>query len=663
MSPTGSTTTGSTTHAGATFTFENLSYSVDVRGGRASPSTSSTNDTLRNASSSKTPTTTKEILRSVTGAANAGEVLALMGPTGSGKTSLLNALAGRTPVGGRLRGEILVDGEPRTESFMRERVAYVMQEELLFPWLTVEETLTLHCRLRRAKLTEGEVREHVDEIIGELGLRKVTSSMVGAPGGVPRGVSGGERKRVNIGVEMVSDPEALFLDEPTSGLDSFQAQRCMDALKQLAKNGRTIVCTIHQPRSSIYAMFAKLLLISEGRLLYIGEARDAVEYFSSMRFDCPNHTNPADFFMDITSLDARNPEREKASQERIELFAAEAAARQLGEKAVESAKEQLRLAAMAASERNESVEMRDTTHASWMKQFSLLMKRASMNQRRNFIGVGVTVAIELVYALIVSALFRNVGTDQKGVQDRIGCLFFVVLNVAYTAALPAINVFAGEKGIVIRERASGAYSWSSYYVSKYVAELPKLLPRLVFCTLVYWIVGLRNTVYHFWVFVAIIIAEAMSLTALGLLMASAMPVGAALALGPACITIFTLFGGIYLNIDSIPAGARWIRFIDPIYYAYSALVANEFGGDNLVFTCESTTTRCLESGRAVLELYAFQNVKIGIQIMAQLLLQSGIHVLAFRALCRTSQQYMPLILEKNVETSEGAKKVKEVHSV
>lgn len=637
-----------TPHAGATFTFEKLSYSVDVRGGRASTSS----------------TTTKDILRDVSGAANAGEVLALMGPTGSGKTSLLNALAGRTPVGGRLRGEILVDGETRTENFMRERVAYVMQEELLFPFLTVEETLTLHCRLRRAKLTEGEVRERVDEIIGELGLRKVRSSVVGAPGGVPRGVSGGERKRVNIGVEMVSDPCALFLDEPTSGLDSFQAQRCMDALKQLAKNGRTIVCTIHQPRSSIYAMFAKLLLISEGRLLYIGEARDAVEYFSSMRFDCPNLTNPADFFMDITSLDSRNAEREKASQERIELFAAEAAARRLGDKAVESAKERLRLAATtAASERTESVEVRDTTHASWMKQFSLLMKRASMNQRRNFIGVGVTVAIELVYALIVSALFRNVGTDQKGVQDRIGCLFFVVLNVAYTAALPAINVFAGEKGIVIRERASGAYSWSSYYVSKYVAELPKLLPRLVFCTLVYWIVGLRDTVYHFWVFVAIIIAEAMSLTALGLLMASAMPVGAALALGPACITIFTLFGGIYLNIDSIPAGARWIRFIDPIYYAYSALVANEFGGGDLTFTCESNTTRCLESGRAVLELYAFQNVKIGIQIMAQLLLQSGIHVLAFRALCRTSQQYMPLILEKNKETREEVKEAKEAHSV
>jgi len=613
-----STTLGANrARAGATFAFERLRYEVET-----------TRD-------GEKATTTKTILRDVTGSARPGEVLALMGPTGSGKTSLLNALAGRTPLGGTLRGTITVDDAGRDETFMREKVAYVMQEELLFPFLSVEETLTLHCRLRRARLSEAEVAASVEEIVAELGLAKVRASPVGRPGGLPRGVSGGERKRVNIGVEMVGDPEALFLDEPTSGLDSFQAQRVVYALRQLAAVGRTVVCTIHQPRSSIYGMFDQLLLISEGRLLYIGEAKDAVGYFASLRFECPNLTNPADYFMDITSLDARNPEREKSSRERIEFFATEAMTRRLGEKAVASALEKHRARSAAPTEY-------DPTHASWIQQFVLLVRRGLINQRRDFIGVRVTLALEMMYALIVSALFRGVGHDQKGVQDRIGCLFFVVLNVAYTSALPAINVFAGEKGIVVRERASGAYKWSSYYMSKYVTELPRLIPRLIFCALVYWIVGLRKTQHNFWIFVAIIIAEAMSLTALGLLMASAMPIGAALALGPACITIFTLFGGIYLNIDSIPAGARWIRFMDPIFYAYSALVSNEFGGDPIAFSCESSTTRCLETGAAVLELYAFEDVKVGIQIMAQYLLQIGIHFFAFNALRRTSKQYMPL---------------------
>ena len=196
-------------------------------------------------------------------------------------------------------------GEARDEAFAREKAAYVMQEELLFPFMTVEETLTLHCSLRRASLTREEVEAAVTGIIGELGLHKVRTSAVGSPGGFPRGCRGGDRKQVNIGVEMVGDPEALFLDEPTSGLDSFQAQRCMFALKQLARAGPTVVCTIHQPRSSIYAMFTRLLLLSEGRLMYIGDAHEAVEYFASLRFACPNLTNPADFFMDITSVDAK----------------------------------------------------------------------------------------------------------------------------------------------------------------------------------------------------------------------------------------------------------------------------------------------------------------------------------------------------------------------
>ena len=608
-----------TTHKGISITWRNLTYTVQI-------------------GNNKKQKTSKKVLDDMTGAAMPRHFVALMGPTGSGKTSLLNCLSGRIPKkDGTLTGEILVDGKARNEKIYRSRqVAYVMQEELLFPHLTVMETFMLHAKLRLPQSMKIEEKTRlVRSLILELGLKAVENSKIGRPGGFPRGLSGGERKRANIGIEMVANPEALFLDEPTSGLDSFQAQRVVYALRQLAAVGRTVVCTIHQPRSSIYGMFDQLLLISEGRLLYIGEAKDAVGYFASLRFECPNLTNPADYFMDITSLDARNPEREKSSRERIEFFATEAMTRRLGEKAVASALKQHRARSAAPTEY-------DPTHASWIQQFVLLVRRGLINQRRDFIGVRVTLALEMMYALIVSALFRGVGHDQKGVQDRIGCLFFVVLNVAYTSALPAINVFAGEKGIVVRERASGAYKWSSYYMSKYVTELPRLIPRLIFCALVYWIVGLRKTQYNFWIFVAIIIAEAMSLTALGLLMASAMPIGAALALGPACITIFTLFGGIYLNIDSIPAGARWIRFMDPIFYAYSALVSNEFGGDPIAFSCESSTTRCLETGAAVLELYAFEDVKVGIQIMAQYLLQIGIHFFAFNALRRTSKQYMPL---------------------
>ena len=137
-----------------------------------------------------------------------------------------------------------------------------------------------------------------------------------------------------------------------------------------------------------------------------------------------------------------------------------------------------------------------------------------------------------------------------------------------SAALPSINLFAAEKNIVIREQASGAYATSAYYLSKLVAELPKLSSKFVFCTLVYWIVGFNPDPVRYLNFLLIVICGAWLREAIGMVMATGLPIGAALAFGPACITVFTLFGGIYLNMDSIPLGAGWIAYVDFIYYAF-----------------------------------------------------------------------------------------------
>ena len=642
-----------TTHKGISITWRNLTYTVQI-------------------GNNKKQKTSKKVLDDMTGAAMPRHFVALMGPTGSGKTSLLNCLSGRIPKkDGTLTGEILVDGKARNEKIYRSRqVAYVMQEELLFPHLTVMETFMLHAKLRLPQSMKIEEKTRlVRSLILELGLKAVENSKIGRPGGFPRGLSGGERKRANIGIEMVANPEALFLDEPTSGLDSFQAQNVVRALQDLAAHGRTVVCTIHQPRSSIFKLFDQLLLISEGKMLYIGDSEKAVEYFAKLSFKCPDLTNPADFFMDITSMDRRSEVAEKNSRDRLRLFANKCEERELGENAVKLA------GAMNSSlfgngnagggsgsnnSKNRKKKGEDNTlvneyqgrGANWFQQFALLMDRSLREQKRNVIGIFVPIVIDVIYALILSALYRDLGKDQQGVQDRIGCLFFICLNVAYTSALPAINLFAGEKAVIGRERSSGAYSCSAYYISKYIAELPKLLPRLFFCALVYNVVGFREGAEYFWTFVSIIICEALAAQALGIFMAASLPVGAALALGPASITIFTLFGGIYLNVDSIPKGAGWIKYIDFIYYAFSALAANEFGGD-VKFTCLEGEIRCLENGREILELYSFENVKVGTQVGAQFGLQLGIQFLAFWFLKRGQEAYMAL----NIPREEDNKSV------
>ena len=337
---------------------------------------------------------------------------------------------------------------------------------------------------------------------------------------------------------------------------------------------------------------------------------------------------------------------------RVRFFADEAERRRLGVAAFEAGDADVD-GEGGGGDGDDGVERREkiaseggSTGAGRLGQFALLLRRANQCLRRDLLGVGITFFLDVLYALLLSALFRGVRDDQEGVQNRLGCLFFITLNLAYGAPLPSINLFAAEKLIVIREQASGAYTTSAYYLSKLVAELPKLSSKLLFCVIVYWTVGLNPEPARFANFVAIILCEVLAAQAVGMVMATGMPIGAALALGPACITVFTLFGGIFLNMDSIPTGAGVDQMDRLLYYvAFSALCGRrrEFDDPDARFACApGADARCLPDGRAVLELYSFEDVTVGTQIAAQLALAAGLQCLAYALLVRGTSRFLPL---------------------
>jgi ABC-type multidrug transport system ATPase subunit len=182
--------------------------------------------------------------------------------------------------------------------------------------LTVRETLRFAARLRLpGAMSAEEKNARVEEVIEELGLADVADTYIGNP--QKRGISGGERKRVTIGIELITNPSMIFLDEPTSGLDSFTAYNIMQTLVQLAKNGRTIIATIHQPRSNIFELIDQLLVLSAGRIAYYGDAQQSVEYFAQLGHECPRFTNPADYLLDICTIDKRSPELRLISESRV----------------------------------------------------------------------------------------------------------------------------------------------------------------------------------------------------------------------------------------------------------------------------------------------------------------------------------------------------------
>jgi len=272
----------------------NVSYKIN-------PKTKNNNCGKKN----KEPKSTeKVILENVVGYANPGEFLAIMGPTGSGKTSLLNVLARRCKKG--VSGQILVNREKPTKNYKRQ-IGYVLQQDILFETLTVDQTFSVTARLRLPKeLTKEEKMKKVDDVIRTLNLGKVRNTIVG--GVARRGVSGGEKKRVNIGNELLTNPSILMLDEPTSGLDTSTAIGLVMELKELAKQGLTIIATIHQPSSQIFEAFDKLLLLVDGREIFFGRSNEAIQYFSSLGLHCSPFYNPADFMMGLILAEEKKEE-------------------------------------------------------------------------------------------------------------------------------------------------------------------------------------------------------------------------------------------------------------------------------------------------------------------------------------------------------------------
>ena len=257
----------------------------------------------------------KAILKGVNACMTSGSLTAIIGSSGSGKTSVLNTLSNRIAVG-RLRttGEITYNASSELRSI---RSAYVMQQDVLIPTLTVRETLHYAAELRLPPPTTGEERRKiVEDVILELGLKECADTRIG--NNVHKGCSGGEKRRTSLAVQMLSNPSVLFCDEVTTGLDASTAFQLVITLKALAVKGRTIICSIHQPRSEIWQLFDHVLLLAKGSPLYSGRKSRCMAYFEQLGYILPPFVNPAEFLIDLAAIDTRSPEAEASSATRVQ---------------------------------------------------------------------------------------------------------------------------------------------------------------------------------------------------------------------------------------------------------------------------------------------------------------------------------------------------------
>ncbi|KAE8718108.1 ABC transporter G family member 10 [Hibiscus syriacus] len=460
---------------------------------------------------------TKCILKNVNCEARPGEIMAIAGPSGAGKTTLLEILAGMIPMT-RFSGYVLVNHKAMDAGCFRRVSGYVSQDEFLFPVLTVQETLMYSARLRlHDSKRHGKVAVgiRVKELLRELGLEHVANVRIGDESN--RGISGGEKRRVSIGVDLVHDPAVLLLDEPTSGLDSASALHVASLLKSMAtKQGKTIVLTVHQPGFRILELFDKTLLLSNGTVLHHGPLNLLEQRLRFTGHSIPRHVNVLEFAIDVTQdlLVVNTDESEEEEDDNIE----------------EEEEEKL-----------------------------LFLSRTLQ---------------ALLAGIVLGTIFMNAASDSIG-------FFAFSLTFLLSSTTEGLPIYLRERRILMRETSRGAYRISSYFISNAMVFIPFLLfVALMYASPVYWLVGLKRDVYTFLYFTMLVWIVVLMSNSLVACLSALVPdfiMGTSLIAG--VVGSFFLFSGYFISREDIPRYWIFMHYLSLFKYPFECFVLNEYGGE------------------------------------------------------------------------------------
>ncbi|KAG9415770.1 hypothetical protein AC1031_000148 [Aphanomyces cochlioides] len=496
---------------------------------------------------------TKHILTNVYGRSAPGEVTAIMGPSGSGKTTLLDILADRTS-SGIVEGAVLVNGKPRDKNF-RLLASYVAQEDSLLGSFTVLETLRYAAQLSvPSGLSSVEREARVQEAIDDMGLRSSQHTIVGDI--FRKGLSGGQKRRLSIAIELLSRPNILLLDEPTSGLDSAATYAVIKYIENLSKQNRTVICTIHQPSSAVFHMFDNIMILSQGEMAYFGPPVQSLAHFTALGYPCPQYTNPGEYFLQLVNTDFEG-------HRDVTAITAGFASSQLSS-SLRANIEQDRTTLGT----NASPNLRDLRPSSFA-QLGMLLRRNSLNNLRNPGVYGIRIAMYVMLSLMVGSVY----VFNKREEDLSALLFYVQAFLVFMS-VAVLPFFIEQRVVFIRERANNSLSVLSYVIANFIAALPGILLIAAISTgIVVGLVGLNSFGYFLLnLFLSLVVAESL----MHVLGAIAPHYIIGIALGAGVFGMFMLVEGFMVPYKSIPAGWRWVHHIAFHSYSFKAFMVKQF---------------------------------------------------------------------------------------
>ncbi|OAQ28498.1 P-loop containing nucleoside triphosphate hydrolase protein, partial [Linnemannia elongata AG-77] len=569
------------------------------------------------------------------------KLTAILGGSGSGKTTLLNALLNRTQEGIQVSGDIYFNRTKNPSIGQINTVSgYVRQGDgMLLTHLTVRETLDYAAELGVGKtLSAIEKRARVEEVIELMGLQECADVMIG--NSEKSGCSGGQRRRVSIGIQLVNEPACLFLDEPTSGLDALTALSVMQTLKRIATSGRTVVCTIHQPRVEIWEELDDvILLVSGGRLAYAGRADQAMDHFERAGHSLPLYTNPPDFMIDTASVNFRSREQEAASRTTINVLATfykQEQAKKL-HKAAESGAAGGIGASDGSSEDTLGTEV--PHHAGFIAATRILTQRMFKNAVRQHGAYLNRIMEPFLISVIITLFYWGLEDTPDGLLNRLG-LFHQLMGGALSGLIIHLEVFPKESGVALSEMSNGSYSASSFLLAYMLNELPITIVSSSLSAL--WIMAvtrLRTTVASAAVMVLVNFAYITAGESLGIAYSCyfASSAGLGVALMNSTIVWLSFLAGFL--IVKLPPILQVVNYVSVFRYASISLALEEFRGLQVSIPAAtsssartSTLSQLFFSGDAVLSYLEWENQSLGFNLGMIVVLMVAYRLMAWAVL-------------------------------
>ncbi|GAB2232157.1 hypothetical protein Droror1_Dr00011184 [Drosera rotundifolia] len=580
------------------------------------------------------------LLDGLTGYVEPGEVVAVMGPSGSGKSTLLDALAGRLGSQVRTTGEILVNGRKQVLAYGTS--AYVTQDDTLMTTLTVQEAVYYSAQLQLpSSMSKSEKLERADKTIKEMGLQDAIHTRIG--GWSKRGISGGQKRRVSICIEILTRPPLLFLDEPTSGLDSAASYHVMSRIIKLAqKDRRTVIASIHQPSSEVFELFHNLCLLSSGKLVYFGETAAANQLFARNGFPCPPLRNPSDHYLRTINNDfeldiEQGHEGATTAEEAINIL--------VKSYAVSETNKLVRDRVSVICAKEGEVLDKKGSQASIITQSLVLTRRSFVNMYRDLGYYWLRLAIYIALCLCVGTIFYHIGKSYGSIQARGSMLLFVAAFLTFMA-IGGFPSFVEDMKIFQRERLNGHYGVGAFVIANTLSSIPYLIMNSLFPgAIAYYLVGLQHEVGHFIYFSLVLFVTLMLVESLMMNVAVIVPdflMG--IITGAGIQGVMMLNGGFFRLPDDLPK-PFWrypMYYISFHKYAVQGFYKNEFEG--LVFPNEKVGGPTTITGTQLLR--SFWEVEMGYSKWIDLVILVGmvmIYRLMFFGIIKALEKFKPML--------------------